>query len=71
MRVLVILYQNVPHTSRNKRRDNLMMIMRVNLMMKLLSILMPSLIDVNLIKILIMEMSLMKNCLIPTKSFVP
>jgi len=75
VRVFNTLDQNVPRTSRNKRMACLflslvMMILKVNLMMKLLSMLQPSLVDVNLMKVHVIRKSLMKNWLIPTKSFV-
>lgn len=72
--VLVTLDQNVPRTSKNKRRAclflGMMMILKVNLMMKLPSMLQPSLVDMNLMKIPVMWRSLKKNWLFPTKSFV-
>ena len=68
--VLNTLDQNVPRISRNKRVACLflrLMILKVKLMMKLLSMLQCSLVDMNLMKILVMRMSLMKNWLLPTK----
>lgn len=74
VRVLVTLDHNVPHVSRNKIRVylflDLMMIQKVNLMMKLLSILQPSLADVDPMKILVMRMFLMKNFLFHIESFM-
>jgi len=71
VRVLDTLVHNVPRISRNKRRPCMFLALAMNLMMKLLRMLQPSLVDVNLMKILVMRMSLMKNWLIPTKNFMP
>lgn len=64
VRVFVTLDQNVPRISRNKRRACLflgLIILKVKLMMKLLSMLQLSLVDMNMMKIRVIRMSLMKN----------
>lgn len=71
VRVLDTLDHNVPHILRNKRRACMFLALTMNLMMKLLSMLQPSLVDVNPMKIHVMRISLMMNWLIPTKNFVP
>lgn len=75
VRVLVTLDQNFPRTSRNRRRacmflGLMMMTLKVNLMMKLLSMLQSSLVDVNIMSISMMRMSIMNNWLFLTKSYV-
>lgn len=71
VRILVTLDQNDPRISRRACLFlGLMMILKVKMMMKLLSISMPSLVDMNLMKITIMRMFLMKNCLFHTESSV-
>jgi len=75
VRALDILDQNALRTVRHKRKAYMfagliMMRLKVNHMVKLLSMSRPSLEDVNLMKTFVMRMFLMKNWMIPIESFV-